>query len=132
MQHLYVGIRVGEDPVVLVTAGRRSFKALPTRTRYGAEPEARPDWGTDARGARELAWLLLFDVTGDRAVADRLNANYALSVVSGLRNRVWSLTRHEVIGWVLTYEGSGSHPTPASAPDDDDELIDLTGGTDAK
>jgi hypothetical protein len=57
-------------------------------------------WGRTGMGARELSRALLFDATGNAAVAERFCRDFTHSVVARLPEPEFELERDEIVTWL--------------------------------
>jgi hypothetical protein len=64
------------------------------------EPLSSFSWGRHGALARELAWALLCDCTGDDAVADRRVADFCSEVVAQLPRESFSLAAADIQLWL--------------------------------
>jgi hypothetical protein len=57
-------------------------------------------WGRAGLGARELSRALLFDVTGNAALAERFCRDFTHSIVARLPELEFELDREEIVSWI--------------------------------
>jgi uncharacterized protein DUF6166 len=95
MPRRYVGTRLAAGPAVAIVdaAGRR---ALPSRSQHSWSSFT---WGRSGVLARELAWALLNDSTGDTCLADAWSADFSSQIVAHLPHEGFELFSEDIVSW---------------------------------
>ena len=66
-------------------------------------------WGYAGSGPAQLAYAILFDVTGDEDKTSRLYQEYKWAVITQLPREPWTITAGSVLEWIATEEKKRSN-----------------------
>jgi uncharacterized protein DUF6166 len=95
-ERLYVGERGPAGGRVWVVTPN-GVATLPARR---DEPLSSFGWGRHGTLARELAWAMLHDCTGDRRIADDWCGDLGREIVGRLPREAFSLDANDLVGWL--------------------------------
>lgn len=101
MSKVYHGFRDPSCGPVVEVITRRKTAFLPDRDDLRPYPGKGFDWPGFGPGSARLALALLADATGQARLALRLHLEYRWRVVVLLGRRDWTMTREDVVLWVL-------------------------------